>query len=49
MGGYHCKSPVKAIIKRVNKDSIKEYIVFFMSRYRVIGNFAQAVFVNSQE
>ena len=31
--GYHYKSPVTAIIKRVNKDSVNEYIVFLMSKY----------------
>ena len=38
MDKYHYKSPIATIIKRVNKDSINEYIVFLMRRYSSRGN-----------
>ena len=38
MDKYNYKSPIATIIKRVNKDSINEYIVFLMRRYSSRGN-----------
>ena len=36
MDKYNYKSPVATIIKRVNKDSINEYILCLMSRRRLM-------------